>query len=267
MDELRGLRALVTGGSSGIGAAIARELASHGVTLVLTARREQALRDVAASCTGAKTEIIVGDLGAPGGAQAVWTRATAGGPVDILINNAGFGALGKFAETELARDAEMVQLNMASLVELSQRFVAQQRPRGYVLNIASIGAYQAVPNMALYAASKAFVRDFTEALHDELAGGPVSATCVCPGGIHTDFHAVAGAGNYGWIARLSMMDAPALARISVRAMAKRKRNIIPGFLNKLSCWSVRLVPRSLASWIAGKVMGKPPAAKKKELAA
>ena len=255
MDELRELRALVTGASSGIGAAIARELARAGAKLVLTARRKDALEQTAAACEGA--EIVVGDLGKPGGAREVWRAASAAGPIDILVNNAGFGALAPFADSEWARDAEMIQLNMASLVELTRTFLAQARPRGYVLNVSSIGAYQAVPNMALYAASKAFVRDFTEALHDELAGTAVSATCLCPGGTHTEFHAIAGAGNYGWLAKSSMLSAEAVARYGVRAMARRKRIAIPGVLNKLSCWGVRFVPRSFASWLARRIMGRP----------
>jgi short-subunit dehydrogenase len=255
VTDLQGLRALVTGASSGIGAAIARELAGRGAKVVLTARREAVLREVAASCAGA--EVVVGDLGRPGGARAVWDAASAGGAIDILVNNAGFGLLQPFSDTDWARDAEMIQLNMAALVELTHAFLAAKRPRGYVLNVASIGAYQAVPNMALYAASKAFVRDFTEALHDELAGGAVSATCVCPGGTITDFHAIAGAGNYGWLARRSMLSAEAVARFAVRAMVRRARVAVPGLMNKLSCWGVRLVPRRLASWLARRIMGRP----------
>jgi short-subunit dehydrogenase len=256
MAELSGMRALVTGGSSGIGAAIARELAARGATLVLTARRTAQLRDVAATCGGAAVETIVGDLGKPGGADAVWSAAIAHGPLDIVVNNAGFGAFRAFAQTEASRDSEMIELNITSLVALSKYFVAQQRP-GYLLNIASIGAYQSVPNMALYAASKAFVRNFTEGLHDELRGGPSSATCICPGGTKTAFHEQAGAGDYGWLANASMMSAEAVAAISVRAMLARKRTVIPGLVNKLSCWSVRLVPRRFASWMSERVLGKP----------
>jgi hypothetical protein len=253
MQDLRGLRALVTGASSGIGAAIAKILAARGVKLAITARRETQMREL-----GLDAEIVVGDLGKPGGAREVWAAATANGPIDIVVNNAGFAYLRRFEEQDWARDAEMIQLNMASLVELCRLFVDQRRPRGYVLNIASIGAYQAVPNMALYSASKAFVRDFTEALHDELAGGPVSATVVCPGGTHTEFHAVAGAGNYGWLARSSMKSAEVVAEYAVTAMVKKKRIAIPGLLNKLSCWGTRLVPRFIASWLARRIMGRPP---------
>ena len=261
MAELSGLRALVTGGSSGIGAAIARELAARGCDLVLTARRRDALAEVAASCTGAgppvHVELVIGDLGTGEGPASVWAAATTGGPIDILINNAGFGAFRSFARTESSRDAEMMQLNMVALIDLSKRFLAQDRPRGYLVNIASIGAYQSVPNMALYAASKAFVRNFTEGLHDELRGGPVSATCVCPGGTRTAFHAAAGAGDYSWIANASMMSAERVAQVSVKAMLARKRTVIPGLVNKLSCWGVRFVPRRVASWLAVRVLGKP----------
>ncbi len=111
--------------------------------------------------------------------------------------------------------------------------------------------------MALYAASKAFVRNFTEALHDEFAGSSLSATCICPGGTKTEFHAMAGAGDYSWIANHSMMTAEQVARIAVDAMVRGKRNVIPGLVNKLSCWGVRLVPRWLASWMSRRVLGRP----------
>jgi short-subunit dehydrogenase len=262
MAELAGKRALITGGSGGIGAAIARLLARRGIALVLTARRKDALDQVAAECRalGAQVDVIVCDLGVPETAHTLWQAATAGGPIDICVNNAGFGYFRPFTEIEWARDAEMLQLNITSLVELSLLFARARRAepgRAYLLNIASIAAYQAVPNMAVYAASKAFVRNFTEALHDELRATPVSATCVCPGGTITDFHATAGAGDYSWIANRSMMSAERCAEISVRAMAAGKRTVVTGLVNKLSCFGVRLVPRRFASWMANRVMGKP----------
>ena len=256
MAELGGMRALVTGASSGIGEAIARELAARGADLVLTARRKDALGRVAAACSGVRVDVVAADLGAPGAGGAVWRAATAGGSIEILVNNAGFGAFRPFADTEWARDVEMIQLNVASLVELCKHFVGAAR-KGYVLNVASIAAYQSVPNMALYAASKAFVRNFTEGLHDELRGSEVSATCVCPGGTKTAFHAAAGAGDYSWLANASMMSAERVARIAVRAMLRRRRTVIPGLVNKLSCWGVRLVPRAVASWMSRRVLGAP----------
>ncbi|HEY5944843.1 MAG TPA: SDR family oxidoreductase [Kofleriaceae bacterium] len=261
MAELKGKRALVTGASSGIGAAIAQELARRGVDLVLAARRRAQLDEVAELCAkhAVATDVIVADLGTPTGARALWTAA-ARGPIDILINNAGFGYFRPFAEIDWDRDAELVQLNIMSLVELSKLFVSHRRDaasRSYLVNIASIGAYQSVPNMALYSASKAFVRNFTEGLHDEFATTPLSVTCICPGGTKTAFHAMAGAGNYSWLANRSMMTADEVAQITVGAMLRGKRNVIPGLINKLSCWGVRLVPRWLASWVSRRVLGKP----------
>ena len=261
MADLQGKRALVTGASSGIGAAIARELARRGVHLVLAARRRAQLDEVAATCSqhGVTAEVITADLGQPDGARVLWNAAARTG-IDIVINNAGFGYFRPFAGIDWTRDAELVQLNITSLVELSRRFVDHRRGRdgrAYLVNIASIGAYQSVPNMAVYAASKAFVRNFTEGLHDELAGTPLSATCICPGGTKTEFHAVAGAGDYSWLANRSMMTAEQVARIAVEAMVRGKRNVIPGLINKLSCWGVRLVPRRIASWMSRRVLGKP----------
>ena len=263
MAELSGKRALVTGGSSGIGAAIARILAAKGVHLVLTARRKDQLETVAAECRakGVTVDVIVADLGKAGEATRLWAEASIDGSgVDILVNNAGFGYFRPFGEVEATREAELVQLNMTSLVELSRAFVSARKTadgKSYLLNIASIGAYQSVPNMALYAASKAFVRNFTEALHDELSATNASATVVCPGGTKTEFHAQAGAGNYSWVANASMMSAEECAEKSVRAMLKKKRTYIPGLINKLSCFGVRLVPRWFASWMARRVLGKP----------
>jgi uncharacterized protein len=190
----------------------------------------------------------------------VWAAARATGPIDIVVNNAGFGYFRPFAAVDWARDAELIQLNIASLVELSRRFIddrAAAPGAAHLVNVASIGAYQAVPHMALYAASKAFVRNFSEALHDELRATSIRVTCVCPGGTATEFHAAAGAGNYGWLANASMMSAETVAARAVAAMRRGQRNLIPGVLNKLACWSVRLVPRRIAAWLSGRVLGKP----------
>jgi short-subunit dehydrogenase len=262
MSELSAKRALITGASSGIGAAIARRLAGHNVDLVLTGRNREALDAVAEDCRARVVEcdVIVADLGAPGGASALWTAARKTGPIDILINSAGFGYFRPFREAEWSRDAELVQLNITSLVELSRRFIDERidsPDRAYLVNIASIAAYQAVPNMALYASSKAFVRNFTEALHDELRGTQVTATCVSPGGTLTNFHAAAGAGSYTWLASLSMMRADEVAKYAIEAMRKGQRNVVPGLLNRIATWSVRLVTRRIAGWMSSRVLGTP----------
>lgn len=255
-----GTRALVTGASSGIGAAIARELAKLGVDLVLTARRRDALAAVATTCNGVNVEIIVADLGEPDAALALWAEATANGPIDILINNAGFGYFRRFDEVDWTRDAELMQLNMTSLVALARCFVDAHKTTNtpaYMVNIASTGAYQSVPNMALYAASKAFVRNFSEALHDEHSGTPLSVTCICPGGTDTAFHSVSGGGNYSWIANASTKSAAFVAQSAIQAMLRGKRTVVPGLFNKLTCLGVRFLSRPLASRVTTYVLGKP----------
>jgi short-subunit dehydrogenase len=269
MSQLKGKRALVTGASSGIGAAIARQLAAKGVNLVLVARREKELEAVAAECAGVAVETIVFDLCAPRAATSVWTVANVNGPIDICINNAGFGYHRRFEDVEVARDLDMIQLNITTLVELSKLFVQARggKPdRGYLLNVGSIAAYQSTPNFAVYAATKAFVRNFTEALAYEHAGGNLSITCLSPGGTKTEFHELAGAGTYSLLAKKSMMSAETCARLGIAAMERGKRNLITGFINKLSCFGVRLVPRRFAAWVSTRVVGTPPRAKLPERA-
>ncbi len=259
-------RALVTGASSGIGRAIAPRLARRGCDLVLTARRQALLEEVAAevrqAAPEASVETIATDLGTDGGAGGLWEKATAAREVDILVNNAGFGTFRPFTTTEWARDAELLQLNIVSLVELCHRFVTAAKASSStsparILNIASIAAYQSLPNFANYGASKAYVRNFSESLHEELMGTRIRVTCVCPGGTKTPFHDAAGAGNYGKLANASMMTAEEVADASVAAMFAGKRTVIPGGLNKISCWGVRLVPRAWASRMSRWVLGKP----------
>lgn len=263
MSQLKGKRALVTGASSGIGAAMARQLADKGVNLVLVARRADVLETVAAECRekGVTAEIIVEDLGRAGSAQRVWAAVT--GSIDICINNAGFGYHRRFEDVDVARDLEMLQLNITTLVELSKLFVQSRDPargRSYLLNVGSIAAYQSTPNFAVYAATKAFVRNFTEALAAEHAATNLSITCLTPGGTKTEFHTTAGAGEYSFIAKRSMMSAEKCAQIGLAAMERGKRNIISGFINKVSCFGVRLVPRRFAAWMSTRVVGTPPRA-------
>lgn len=253
-------RALVTGASSGIGAAIARELATLGVDLVLTARRRDALEAVASTCKSVRVEVVIADLGKTGAGRALWGAAIATGPIDILINNAGFGYFRRFDEVDWARDAELVQLNMTSLVELTRCFVDSRKAnpgQAHIVNIASTGAYQSVPNMALYAASKAFVRNFSEGLHDEHRGSPLTVTCICPGGTDTAFHAASGGGDYSWLANASTTSAEFVAHAAISAMLRGKRTVVPGLFNKLSCFFVRFVTRRFASRLATQVLGKP----------
>ncbi|MCA9678347.1 MAG: SDR family oxidoreductase [Kofleriaceae bacterium] len=260
--RLEGHRALVTGASSGIGVDLARSLAARGAALVLTARRRDRLEAVAAELRAAHAvdvTVVDLDLGGPGAAARLWAAATADGPVDVLVNNAGFGHFRPFAAVDAARDTEMLQLNMVALVELCHALVAalpDGRP-GWILNVASIAAWQAVPNFATYGASKAFVRNFSEALHYELKPRGIRVTCLCPGGTHTEFHAAAGAGDYGALARASMLPAAPVADKGVRAMLRGKKTLVTGVLNKLTCFLTGMMPRWLPSRTAALILGQP----------
>lgn len=259
-------QALVTGASSGIGLSIATQLAARGCDLVLTARRQTLLDELATTLRARHPELQVEtlacDLGRAGGAADLWQRATAQRPLDILVNNAGFGYFRAFTTGDWERDAELLQLNVVSVVELCHHFVrsalaADRGTPAHVLNVASIAAYQSIPHFANYGASKAYLRNFSESLHDELAASRVRVTCVCPGGTRTPFHEAAGAGNYGRLATASMMTADDVAAIALAAMFAGKRTVVPGVMNKISCFGVRLTPRSWASRLSRWVLGEP----------
>ncbi|MCC6524870.1 MAG: SDR family oxidoreductase, partial [Polyangiaceae bacterium] len=253
--------ALVTGASSGIGVALARQLAARGANLVLTARRKDrldALAEELRTAHGVDVTTVALDLGRPTGPLSLYEATEgAGRPVDILVNNAGFGTQERFARIPWEKSAEQIQLNIVSLTELTRRFLAPmlERGRGHILNVASIGAYMPVPCFATYAAGKAYVRNFTEALASELAGTPVRACCLCPGGTRTEFLEVAGQ-KATWLVDLALMSPERCARIGLRALFGHRRNIVAGFLYSFMCWSLRFVPRRLAVWLAGLVMGK-----------
>jgi hypothetical protein len=257
---------VVTGASSGIGAELARALARRGADLVLTARRGERLEALAAELRDrhrVAAEAIALDLARPGAAGELWRAARAGGAIDVLVNNAGFGVFGAFTDTDAARDAELVALNVAAVVELAHAFAADHRdgppgaPRAYLLNVASIVAWQAIPCYATYAASKAFVRSFSEALHYELAPRGVTVSCLCPGGTHSEFHAIAGAAPRRGLAARAMMTSADVAERGVAGMLRGKKTIVTGTLNRLSCFFTGLAPRGLASRAAARVLRAP----------
>lgn len=268
-SSVEGYRAFITGASGGIGAAIAEELARRGVQLVLVARRQDALVAVAQGLRErhrAAVSTIAADLGVALERRRAWDEALAAGPLDMLINNAGFGHHRPFAEVDAVRDGHMLALNIGAVVDLAHWFVDHKfacdpahARRAYLLNVASLAAYQPVPNMATYAASKAFVHQWSRALHLELAPKNISVCSLNPGGTHTDFHRLAGAGSYGRLARMSMMGAPEVATIGVRALLRGRPAVVPGLANKLSCWLGRLTPAGLAARSARWLMGAPKA--------
>ena len=262
-DELKGKTALVTGASSGIGAALAKGLAERGADLVIVARRQAELEKLATALRGAhgvKVDVIALDLGGSGAAAELFARTEgAGRVIDVLVNNAGFGEHQYFVEQKWERVHQQLQLNIVTLTELTHRFgqAMAARGRGHLMNIASIGAYTPSPYYATYSATKAFVRDFTEAIAFELAPRGVRVCSVCPGLVRTEFHQVSGQTLPPWMVKFASMSADRCAGIALRALFGWRRNVVTGVSNKLNMWLLRFMPRRAMVWIAARTMGKP----------
>jgi uncharacterized protein len=253
--------ALVTGASSGIGDALARRLAAAGTQLVVVARSADALESLAAelrSRHGVRVEVLPADLTDAGQRAAVEARAAADtDPVDLLVNNAGFGSQGRFWKSPLERQTGQVDLNVTALVRLSHAALGQmvRRGRGAVVNVASVAGLQPLPGMSIYAATKAFVTTFTEGLHEELRGTGVTATAVLPGFTRTKFQAVAsetgddGRGIPGFL----YQEAEAVAAEALEAAAAGRAVCVTGTHNRLAFAAIAAVPRSVKRRVAGMV--------------
>jgi short-subunit dehydrogenase len=245
--------ALVTGASSGIGAAIAKELASRGYSIALVARREERLRSLATDLTsehGVAAEAISCDLGDPDERDRLADELRGRGrSVEVLVNNAGFGHQADFATSPRERMVEMVRLNVEAVVDLTSRFMGPMvdRGRGTVINIASTAAFQPLPGSAVYAASKSFVLSFSEAIRTELRGSGVTVTAVCPGPVKTEFTEVAGVGGVEERTPGAVwMSAEDIARHAVDGAAKDRRVVVPGALNRATALAGQHSPRAIA---------------------
>lgn len=255
--EHAGEWALVTGASSGIGEAFARALARRGMKLVLTARREERLRTLAAGLAaahGTECHVIAEDLAKPGAAGVMWAEATDGRAISLLVNNAGFGLKGAFAELPLDRQAEMVRLNCKTPLELMHLALGPMRARraGAVVNVASVAGYQPIPLLATYAASKAFLLTLSEAVAEEVRGDGVRVVAVCPGPVATGFQQVAGTEVNE--RTLGVRTAEQVVDSALRALERGKSTVVPGFVNKASTVAVRVAPRSFVVKAAKRVM-------------
>jgi short-subunit dehydrogenase len=243
--------ALITGASAGIGLELAKRFAAAGHALVLTARRADELNRIAEQLkTAHKVDVYVFplDLGAPDGPAKLHERVTAAGlTVDVLVNNAGFGTLGPFLDTELEKELAMIRLNVSALVDLCGRFVPAMKARGSgrVLNVASVAAFQPGPYMAIYYATKAFVLSFSEALWDELNGSGVTVTCLCPGPTRTEFADRAGMNETNLFSGGNVMEVGPVCDAAFRATMKGKRLVVPGFWNRVLIFAVRFAPRRM----------------------
>jgi uncharacterized protein len=252
--------ALVTGASSGIGAEVARQLATRGHSLVLVARREERLRTLAtelSSENGVQIEVIAADLGDEAERDRLESELSGRGRgVEVLVNNAGFGHQADFARSPRERMVEMVRLNVEAVVDLTSRFVAPMaaRGRGSVINIASLGAFQPLPGSAVYGASKAFVLSFSEAIRTELRGSGVSVTAVCPGPVRTEFMAVAEfPGVEDRTPGIVWTSADDVARQAVEGAEHDKRVVVPGLLNRAGALAGQHSPRAVALPLIGRL--------------
>jgi short-subunit dehydrogenase len=239
--------ALVTGASVGIGREIARILAAEH-DLILVARRENELRQLANELACTTCHIFATDLADPAAPRMIFDRVSlAGVQVEVLVNNAGFGDLGPFAEADLAKMLRMIQVNVTALTELTGLFLPAMRARGHgrIMNVGSVAGFQPGPLMAVYYATKAYVNSFSEALTSELAGTGVSVTCLAPGPTRSEFAAVSGMHATRHFTLGSVADALPVAEAGVRGMRRGKRMVIPGWRNRLMLFGERFAPRGL----------------------
>lgn len=248
---------LITGASSGIGAAFARKLAARGRNVFLVARSEDkliALCNELGRLTSIRAQYLALDLRQPGApAQLFEETRKRELEIDMLINNAGFGSMGDFDKLDLKRELEMLELNIRAVVELTHRFLGpmRERKRGAIINVASTAGFQAVPYMATYAATKAFVLSFSEALWEENRSHGVHVMALCPGVTETNFFDASG------------MDRPPMRTIqtpeevvetALRALPREKSTVISGWTNWFTVEAERFFPRSFVVKVAGKAL-------------
>ena len=245
--------ALVTGASAGLGVEFARQLSRKGHRLVLVARRKERLDELAKELGNARAVAI--DLSENDAVARLMADLEAHGEtVDLLVNNAGFGLIGRFAELEPNRLRQMIDLNVSTLTDLCRAVVPAmiERGSGAIINVASTAAFQPGPKMAVYFATKAFVLSLTEALHEELAPRSIHVTCLCPGPTRTEFGDVAGFGGNGLFDKVAMNSAE-VVEAGLSGLDKNKAVVVPGVVNKLTANSGRFAPRFLVRKIAGAI--------------
>src|SRR3954470_1251721 len=245
--------ALVTGGSGGIGLEIAKVLAGKGFNLVLASRKRDTLEAAAGQIEGkndVSVQVFAVDLRRREAPEEIFDfLSNENISVDVLVNNAGFGLGGEFAETELTRELEMIQVNIAALTHLTKLFLPAmiKRRSGRILNVASTAAFQPGPLMAVYYATKAYVLSFSQALAEELRNAGVTVTALCPGPTRTEFAAEAGVSNSRLFSLFGSADAGEVAEYGFRAMMDGTRVAIPGIKNKIVAQVNRFSPRAITA--------------------
>jgi len=245
--------ALITGASAGLGVEFARQLSKRGHRLVLVARRKERLEELARELGNARAVAI--DLSKKDAAAKLLADLESNGEtVDLLVNNAGFGLIGRFAELDAKRERQMIDLNVGALTELCRAVAPGMiaRKSGGIINVASTAAFQAGPKMAVYFATKAFVLSLTEALHEELKPHGIKVSCLCPGPTRTEFGEVAGFGGNGMFDRVAM-ESPEVVTAGLEGLDSNKAVVIPGLVNKIGAAATRFAPRATVRKIAGAI--------------
>ena len=248
---------LITGASSGIGAAFARKLAARGRNVLLVARSEDkliALCNELGRLTSIRAQYLALDLTKPDDRLQLFEETKKRElEIDMLINNAGFGSMGDFVKLDFEREVEMIELNVTALVELTQRFLGpmRERQRGTIINLASTAGFQPVPYMATYAATKAFVLSFSEALWDENRMHGIHVMALCPGVTETNFFEAAGIDR----PPMRTVQTPEeVVETALRALHRQKSLVISGWANWFVVEAERFVPRSMVTKVAGNAL-------------
>jgi hypothetical protein len=245
--------ALVTGASAGLGVEFARQLSKRGYRLVLAARRKERLEELAKELGKARAVAI--DLSKSNAVGKLMADVEANGEtVDLLVNNAGFGLIGRFAELDSKRERQMIDLNVGALTDLCRAVAPAmiERRSGAILNVASTAAFQPGPKMAVYFATKAFVLSLSEALHEELKPHGIKVSCLCPGPTRTEFGEVAGFGGNGLFDRVAM-SADKVVETGLAGLDANRAVVVAGWLNKIGAASTRFAPRPIVRKIAGSI--------------
>jgi short-subunit dehydrogenase len=243
---------LITGASSGIGAALAHALAARGHAVTLVARRRERLEELAAGLRdrhGTRADVLCHDLAAHSGRDDLAAALDdLGLIVEVLCNNAGFGSAAPFVRLDRERELEMLALNCQTVVDLCARYTPGMvdRGRGAILNVASTAAFQPLPGQSTYAASKALVLSFTEALHQELGGTGVAVSALCPGPVRTEFTHVAGIEDVERTTPSFLWStAESVAEAGVRGLEANHRVVIPGAINRITALAGQHTPRAM----------------------
>lgn len=258
-QNTKGKTVLVTGASSGIGLELCQLFAMNGFNVVLVARTKERLENISRELTrkySVQVEVIDIDLSSPSASQQVFVKLQAKSiHIDILVNNAGFSEYGLFSITDMEKEMQMIQVNIASLTALTKLLLPAMLANKYgkILNVGSTGSFGPGPYNAVYCATKAYVLSFTEAIAEELRGSGVTVTALCPGATKTEFAERAKIEDTK-LFQGRLMSAGEVAQIGFQALMRGKTTVVAGCANQITMFSIRLLPRQLVAKIARGMM-------------